>query len=200
MDDTTKSRMKSRALMRIDSEAVIHTERGPRTLGQILMGGYRLKDVSARLYDMIALQFESRIGSLERDKDDLAGRHRIAQAESKATKRKLAQRRDVIVWEDLSLPEIMEIVLLRDEGLSATKIANLFEIPLSKVKDVLRAADGRDRERVLFDPEARRERSMKLASRPVLTGTREIDTEVGLESDETPEHIRLVTGHGYPHS
>lgn len=192
MDTNSKLRMRSRAILRLDSEAVVQTDRGGRTLDQLLMGGIRARDIAARLFDIFAAPFEGRISSLETEKDLLAGQHRSVKAEATATRRKLAQRREVVVWEDMSLPEVMEVVLLHREGVSAVKIANLFEIPLARVKEVLQAAEGKHRDKVLFDSESRRQRLNKTRARPELSGRRDVDVET-VDSGE-PQRLHLHNG------
>lgn len=101
-------------------------------------------------------------GPYQKEIEQVVGEHKLTQTEKRAMARKLVQRPDVVVFEELALHEVAEILRLKDSGMSGAKIAALFDLPNATVKTILDTMAGKHRSKVLYNGEMRRRRAKGL--------------------------------------
>ncbi|KRW94341.1 hypothetical protein [Paracoccus sp. MKU1] len=162
-------RLRTRVENALEHEPIYRGIYGRKRLTDLLPTGVGLKDILPRLLVLVTGPYRDRVEVLEADKKTSA-------AEKRALTRKTEQTPDVVIYEDLTLAEVQDMLRLRDEGLTQTRIATLFDVPTATVKHIFSAMDGKLSSRVVYNAEMRRRRKATLR-RPTTTGARAIEIE-----------------------
>lgn len=154
MDDRYEE-LREDARRALEAETVYRGVHGRRRLSELFREGVALREVVPRLVHLLVRPHSERADRAEQ-------RNKVQAAEKRVLSRKVNQRADVVVWDDLTLAEVFDIVALRQSGVTEARVATLFEVAPGRVRTIMEAHRGKHAEGVVYSAELRRRRAHNL--------------------------------------